>query len=231
MFKYLETTFLILVWCSVLSGLWAVFCYQLTIKRKVRHALGSEDLTTREVNVAVGSRVAIIPALVLAPLIVAAAYKIFGLNLLFPVHFFASFSSLCAAAFVPAVVLVLASGLFGTMKRMINYEYDYWQSKTFALVTASLGLSVSRSLGRLVIWKSLATAWSRCLPWLFGELIVVEAVFNAPGLGLFSWHMARTQDFGGLAGAIMWLALLYGLCVAGSAMINGWIGKRLESYV
>ena len=38
-----------------------------------------------------------------------------------------------------------------------------------------------------------------------GELIVVETVFNAPGLGLDAWHLARTRDLEGLATTIGWL--------------------------
>jgi ABC-type dipeptide/oligopeptide/nickel transport system permease component len=217
MFKYFQTTTLILFWCFFISWLWAVVVYWYTTK------FSKQSIEKQ-------GRLALLPALVLAPLALVLFHSFFGINLLFPLHFFASFSTLLLASLVPAVVLLLASGLLGSIKQTVAYEYSYWRGKTFALVSESLGRRVDTTLRRLVLLKALTASWSRCLPWLFGELIVVESVFNAPGLGLDAWHLARIRDFAGLAEAIFWLALLYGICVAVTAVINNWIGKRLESY-
>ena len=158
------------------------------------------------------------------------AFKFFGINLLFPLHFFASFGQLVIAALVPAVVLLMASGLLGNIHRSINYEYEYWSNKMFAVVAKSVGGSIPKNLKRLVLIKAIAQSWSQSLPWLFGELIVVEAVFNAPGLGLDAWNLAQIRNMEGLFEVILWLVLLYGLCSFITALVNRWIGRKLTGY-
>jgi ABC-type dipeptide/oligopeptide/nickel transport system permease component len=217
MFKYFQTTTLILVWCFLLTSLWALLVFYWTSLRTSK-------------NPSPASSTALLPGMVLAPLLLTGGYHLLGLNLLFPIHFFAEWHRIVIAAFVPALVLILASGLFGTIHSGIRFEYNYWSQKSFATVATSIGQSLPKALRRLVVFKTLAGAWSRCLPWLFGELIVIEAIFNAPGLGLDAWEMAKTRNIEGLALSIFWLSLLYLACVGISAAINRWIGRRLSSY-
>lgn len=219
MLKYAQTTTLILLWCFALSLAWTGAVYAAQARRK-----DGSGATARF------SGAAILPALVVGPVALVAAFRVAGINLLFPVHFFTSTFELVAAALVPAVVLLLASGMASTLRRAIATEYGVWSAKTFARVALAVGRSPHGVLRRLVIIKAMTEAWTQCLPWLFGELIIVETVFNAPGLGLDAWHLARTRDFGGLFEVIAWLAALYVVCVAVTALVNRWLGKRLESY-
>ena len=217
MYKYFQTTTLILVWCFLLTSLWAVVVFYWTSRRTSAVSTPSNSA-------------ALLPGLILAPLILTISFHVLGINLLFPVHFFADWQTLVSAAIVPAIVLILASGLFGNILRSVRFEYGYWRGKSFAIVATAVGQSLPKALRRLVLLKSLAGAWSQCLPWLFGELIVVEAIFNAPGLGLDAWEMAKTRNLEGLAVAIFWLSILYAVCIGLSAATNRWIGKRLATY-
>ena len=219
MIQYFQTTTLILLWCGGLTFGWALFCYRQAGRRRWQAQAEGRGVT-----------LALVPALVLAPLALVAGFRLFGINLLFPLHFFASPWTLLGAALVPALVLVTASGLLSSLAQSIRQEYGYWQAKTFTLMAMAVGKPVPSSLRRLVLLKALTRAWSQSLPWLFGELIVVEAVFNAPGLGLDAWHRARTRDVVGLLEVAWWLAGLYALCVLLAAGANRWIGKRLASY-
>lgn len=218
MFRYFQTTTLILLWCLVLTLVWSFGSYWRAARRNGvgRRSAGLFGL--------------IAPALVLGPLALVFAFRALGINLLFPVSFFAEIDTLTLAAIAPAIVLVLASGLIGNLSRQIDVEYTHWHGKTFALMARAVGRRPADALRRLVMVKSLAVAWSQCLPWLFGELIIVETVFNAPGLGLDAWHLARTRNLAGLAETIAWLAALYALCVILTTMVNRWLGRRLESY-
>lgn len=218
MLKYFQTTTLILLWCFALTLVWAYGAY--------RRAARSSRAGTLSASLAG----VIAPALVVGPLALVLAFRALGINLLFPVHFFAELQTLLAAAFAPALVLVVSSGLAGSLTRQIRKEYAYWEAKTFTLMTRAVGRRTEDALRRLVLVKSLCGAWSQCLPWLFGELIIVESVFNAPGLGLDAWHLARVRDLNGLATTIAWLGVLYGACVLLTATVNRWIGRRLESY-
>lgn len=219
MLKYLQTTTLILAWCAVLSLVLAAVVYLLAAYRHERSGKGKAPLAG-----------VILPALVVAPLGLAAAFKMLGWNLLFPVHFFADWATLAQAALAPAVVLVVSSGLAGSLWRLTHREYAHWRGKTFALMATATGQRPEAALRRLVLAKSLCTSWSQCLPWLFGELIIVEAVFNAPGLGLDAWQLAKVRDLAGLGEAILWLAGLYAVAISLTAAVNLWLGRRLESY-
>lgn len=226
MFKYFQTTTLILLWCFVLALVWSFVVFKWSAWRKAR---GHGVPSAVSGNSALGAGV-LLPALVLAPLLLVVAFRMLGINLLFPLHFFAEPRTLVLSAFVPAVVLVLASGLFSSISRGVRSEYWYWSQKLFTRVAVAAGMKEERVLRRLVITKAFLEAWSRSLPWLFGELIVVEAVFNAPGLGLDAWHLARTRDFSGLAFDVASLAMLYGSCVLVTGLLNRKLGKRLETY-
>ncbi len=218
MIKYVETTGLILAWSFLLSIGWGFISYWLASARKGEHG-----------NVS-GQGVGVIPALVLGPLALVMAYRIFHINLIFPLHLFASVGELIVAAFFPALILSLACGLLTGTARNLAVDYGYWSRKRFVLVGQAIGKSQKRSLRRLVLTKSLTNAWSESLPWLFGELVVVEAIFNAPGLGLDAWTAAKMRDFSMLGNAIFWLAALYLACVFVNSLVSRWIGQKLESY-
>jgi hypothetical protein len=123
MFKYFQTTTLILLWCLVLSSAWAVVAFY----RAARHDAPPPRRQFAGL---------IAPALVLAPLALVLAFRVVGINLLFPVGFFADLSTLAFAALAPALILVLSSGLIGGLSRQIRTEYSHWSSKTFALMSS-----------------------------------------------------------------------------------------------
>ena len=218
MLKYAETTSLILCWCVLISVGLTALMFAVESRRRPGHAraMWSDGL--------------VVPALVVGPVMLVGAFRIAGINLLFPVHFFADFPTLVAAALVPALVLVVASGMSSTIRRTLRGEYAEWSGRPFAIAALAFGSTSRRAVRRLVIAKTLARAWSQCLPWLFGELIIVETVFNAPGLGLDAWHLARIRDFEGLATTVIWLAGLYGTALLFTALLHTWLGRRLESY-
>lgn len=235
MFQYsLETliaklamTTLLLCWCFALAWAWSRVAYSWLTARHSHQQL-CDDSTQGAARALRPSLM--MPALVIAPLLLLAAFRGFEVNLLFPVHFFADTSTLIAAGIAPALVLLLASGLVGQLTRTIASEYAYWRCKPFATVALAVGRNPRRDLRKLVLLKASVASWSRCLPWLFGELVVVEAVFNAPGIGLEAWHLARTRNFAALAMALCWLVALYAFCTLAAAYAHRWIGRRLESY-
>ena len=157
MFKYLQTTFFILSWCGLLSLVWAVVCFY-----------GRERLAKLPSI--------ILPALVWGPVLLTSCYLLMRVNLLFPVHFFADLKTIWFAALVPALVLVLASGLATNIRFGVITEFRFWMAKPFALFSRAYGADPLLAVRKLVLVQALAQAWSRCLPWLFGELVVVEAV-------------------------------------------------------
>src|SRR5690606_11099717 len=138
----------------------------------------------------------------------AGAFRAFEITLLFPLHFFADVWTLLWAYFIPALVLMMASGVPFVLSEAIRREYAHWQGRSFAVVALAMGRRKPEVLRRLVLVKTPTGTWTQCLPWLFGELIIVETVFNAPGLGLDASHLARTRDLAGLGEVVFWLSLL-----------------------
>ena len=225
MLKYFETTTLILAWCFALTLAWGVLVYWRAARRQ---GCPSSHRSEREGARALAGIT--VPALVVGPVALVGAFHLAGINLLFPVRFFVDFMRLAAAAVAPAAVLVISSGLGGHLLRQVAREHTHWRGRPFVLMAQALGQSSNSALRRLVLVKSLCGAWNQCLPWLFGELVIVECIFNAPGLGLDAWHAARIRDFGGLAEAMIWLAGLYLVAAAVQAWTSAWIGRRLETY-
>lgn len=223
MVKYFLTTNLIIIWCMVLSFIWALFCYL----RASRYSGSGDILAAQRVP---DKRQLFLPALVIGPVVIFCCYHVFAINLLFPIHIFASFGNLVLKSAVPAVVLIIASGLVSSLSHSIRQEYQVWSVKSFCIVTRAYGGSKRRALARLVLLKSMIKAWSQCLPWLFGELVVVECVFNAPGLGQDAWHMARIRDPLGLFAAILLLIIIYGAITVFLRVFSAYLGKRLTGY-
>jgi ABC-type dipeptide/oligopeptide/nickel transport system permease component len=222
MLEHWQTTGLILAWCMLLSAAvgWAAFA--------AATRAAARQSVARDAAFNAGF---VLPTLVVAPAVVAAGFRLFGLNLLFPVHLFAGLGDLVLAALAPATVLMLASGLAPTIWRQVRREHAFWRQKPFATAAQAYGKPVDAGLRPLVLAKALSAGWAQCLPWLFGELIVAEAIFNAPGLGLAAWTLAKQRDLHGLVAVAGWTGGLYLVCAGGSLALSRRIGRRLEGYL
>ena len=221
MLESLPATLIILAWCALISALVVVCAYSMIALRQARriHVKSS------------GLRgLALMPALVLGPTAVALSFSLWRLNLIYPVQLLSSIGRLTLAALAPACVLVLASGLSQTLIRTVHDRYILWQGRPFAKVALAYGKTPYRALRRVVILEALTTAWSGSLPWIFSELIVVEAVFNAPGLGLAAWQAARERNPIALAGALFAMTCAYAILALISAYFHRQLGRRMESY-
>lgn len=218
MLKYWQTTALLLCLCFLFSLAWAFLQYQVRFARSVRASSASAGVMP------------IFPVLLIAPLLLVAGFRVFGVNLIYPLTLDASTADMVLAALVPAAVLVVASGLIPAVASGVRSEIAHWSSKPFALMMTACGLETKAMMRRLILTKALVSAWMKCMPWLFGEMIIVEVIFNAPGLGLDAWTMARQRNFSALFDALLWLAFLYIICVLIAQSLQRKIGKRLESY-
>lgn len=219
MLPYLTTTTSILGWCALFAAARALAAYW----RVSRPGRAPPDES------ALGPSF-VVPALVAGPVVVVLAFKLFAVNLHVPVGFFATPLEMTLATAPPALVLVIASGLWTHLGRGVAREYAHWRAKPFATAGLAFGRAPRAALRRVVLATTMTRAFGDCLPWLFGELVIVETVFGAPGLGLDAWHLARTRDLAGLAGALAGLSGLYLAATLATALAHRWIGRRLESY-
>ncbi len=214
------TTLTILAWCVVLTAAWTALAYIWAVRRVSWQLKAKLEL----------GQGLVIPGLVLAPVMLVVSFRVFGINLLFPSAFDATTSATVVAAIAPALALFIASGLARSIWQTVAMHYQHWQQQPFATTMLASGATRELAVRRLVIIKSFLSAWSQCLPWLYGELIIVEAVFNAPGLGLLAWESARQRDHLELLTAVASLITLYAVAVGLAAAASHWLGRRLESY-
>lgn len=217
MFEYFQTTGLIIVWTVFLSYLTALIAYGLTRKSKI---------TTKLVRVLFVHQ----PALSLGVLVIFLSYKLFDMNLLFPVHLLTSWQELVISAIVPAIILNLASGLTFNIFKTTDEQYNHWRNRTFFQTRRALGLEPALGIRRLVILKSLSSSWASSITWVFGELLIIESVFNAPGLGLAIWHQARIREVNAMLVTALWFLSIYFSIYLLNLILHSWLGKKLEGY-
>lgn len=213
---YLETTLFILAWCLILAVTAALISFHFARRGKNLRWWGT------------GSQV--LPSIVLGPLLLTLVFRWSGVNLIFPLSFFSSAPELFLRCSVPAFLLCASSGLFASIAFHISTEYPHWRAKPFNLLSLASGRSIDSGLRAILVPKALALALDQCLPWIFGEILIVEAIFNAPGIGLHIWELAKIRDLVGTFWSCAVLLLIYGACASLNHIVHRRIGRRLASY-
>ncbi len=173
----------------------------------------------------------IIPSLALAPLAIFGAWTMARINLIFPVFEFTGITEIATASFAPAILLFIGSGLFGRILALSRSEWSLWSAKPFVRVDRAFGKNIRIRLAPMIGSRILLQAASDCLPLVFSELIIIESLFNAPGLGFWSWEYAKTRDVESAVKSIAALFFVYGLINLGIYFANKSLGKKLAGYV
>lgn len=207
---------LLMSWCLLWSWLTARLFFALTIKRKTNRLWVQAQTFW--------------PALILAPLTLLAAYKIAAWNLIYPASMLADWWELLLASIIPSIILYIAAGLPLQIYRFISLETNNWREKPFFTVAMAYGKKPYQQLWPIAGKKSLFTAWHLCLPWLFGELIIIECIFNTPGLGYASWQMARMQKTEALIVPLATLVAIYAIFSSILWIFTKRLGRWLDGY-
>lgn len=222
MLAYFKTTFLILLYAIILSFVWAMLVFQIICFK-------NKDLMHIK-HVSNTNYYFLMPSLVYATLLIIFTYKFLGINLIFPILFKINITLLLLKSIIPAIILLLSNGILFKIYYLIHYEFYFWKPKPFVITLKTLGFSYQRILFTLVLIQSFIKSWTQSLLWLFCELVIIEALFNAPGLGLNLIHTAKTRDISAFFINLSYLLLLYMTLFLGSFSINYWIGKKLKTY-
>lgn len=172
----------------------------------------------------------LVPTIILFPLISTLCFIIFHQTLLFPSLLLASGLELVTASLIPSLMLLVGSGILSQLWYSLSEGVERMKSKCFFTFGRSLGFSTRSILIKPVMFEAFIGSWTRSLPFVFGELVVVEALFNIPGLGSLLWRSCLERDFivGGFA-LCTFLIMYFAAVVAGKIM-DGWIGRKFESY-
>lgn len=170
------------------------------------------------------------PTLIVGPVAIACFYTLFQVNIIYPPQMLATTSEMMIFSLIPAALLCFASGLIIRVHRNVQDQYNLWSDKPFNIVARSYGIDPKPRLRKLVVLGSLARSWHESLPWIFGEIVVIESLFNAPGLGLSLWQHAKERSYIDLTYDVTLMMGLYLLFLSMSCLVNHWIGEKLETY-
>jgi peptide/nickel transport system permease protein len=149
---------------------------------------------------------------------------LFALNIpLFPVQ--APQSDTLAGIFADSRALVLpvlagAAGTIAIFSRYLRSSVVDNLDEDYVRTARAKGASESRIMRRHVLRNSLTSVIAMLgyyLPVLFGGALVVEKLFNYPGMGLLFWNAAQTSDFPILLGVVLIIAIA---TVAGSLLAD-----------
>ncbi|MFD5213873.1 ABC transporter permease [Microbacterium sp. NPDC058345] len=107
-------------------------------------------------------------------------------------------------------VLTAALGIIATFSRYMRSATIDNLSEDYVRTARAKGTSVPVVVARHVVRNSLTPVIAMLgyyLPVMFGGMIVVESLFNYPGMGLLFWTSAQTSDYPVLLGCILVIAV------------------------
>ena len=146
----------------------------------------------------------------------------------FGVTCFADSSSLGSLA-LAATLLAFAPGL--SISRVVRQRIDDERVEDYVRLAAATGHSpwriLFRDIGRVVA-PSLVTVWGNSFGYLLGGAIVIERIFDRPGLASLALQAVAARDYPVLQAYLMLAGLLFvGVNWAADA-ISAWADPRLR---
>lgn len=98
-------------------------------------------------------------------------------------------------ALLPVVLLGLGSGALSEVVRHLREEVARVMSEEYVRTARAKGASVWRHAYKEGILLPVAEIVASKMPFLLGGAIIVEQVFNWPGLGRLAWQAAQDRDY------------------------------------
>jgi peptide/nickel transport system permease protein len=118
---------------------------------------------------------------------------------------------------VPVVVLGLGNGTVSEVTRHLRTHLEGVLREDYIRTARAKGASLWRHLYKDGFVMPLSSLLANKIPYLLGGAIVVEQVFNWPGMGRLTWQAASDRDYPTLLG----VTLLAALVVRLAHMIKG----------
>jgi len=119
------------------------------------------------------------------------------------------FDDLTLSQFIlPVLLLSLGSGVLIEVIQLISSELRRVLNEEYVLYARAKGASMMRHATKEGIIFPVLTLFSNRLAYLFGASIIVEQIFNWPGLGRIIWRSAQDRDVALLLSAVLVSATL-----------------------
>jgi len=120
---------------------------------------------------------------------------------------------------LPVLVLGVASGAISEMVRYIREELTRVLSEDYIRTAKAKGASVWRHAFIEGLLMPITLVLTNKVPFILGGAIIVEQIFNRPGLGRMAWQAAQDRDFPVIMGITLAAAILVRLAFLLQRMI------------
>ena len=136
-----------------------------------------------------------------------------------------SFAGLALAA------MLLAFGPGMSVSRVVQQRIDDERVEDYVRLAAATGRSPSeilfQEIGRVVA-PSLVTIWANSFGYLLGGAIVIERIFDRPGLGSLALQAVATRDYPVLQAYLMLAGVLFVSANWAADALSAWVDPRLQ---
>jgi peptide/nickel transport system permease protein len=119
-------------------------------------------------------------------------------------------------ALVPVLVLGLGSGTISEVIRFLRDELSRVMAEDYIRTARAKGASVWRHAFKEGLLLPVSEIIAAKIPFILGGAVIVEQIFNWPGMGRLAWQAAQDRDFP----VIMGIALVAAVFVRMGSLIQ-----------
>lgn len=110
-------------------------------------------------------------------------------------------------ALVPVLVLGLGSGTISEVIRYLREEMSRVMAEDYIRTARAKGASVWRHAFKEGLLLPVSGIFAAKIPFILGGAVIVEQIFNWPGMGRMAWQAAQDRDFPVIMGISLVAAL------------------------
>jgi ABC-type dipeptide/oligopeptide/nickel transport system permease component len=221
---HIMTTGYILTWSFLLSVMWSLCAFYIRYNRfRYGQSVSGGDASK--------AFYLPLPVLLVAPPLIWGIHAFFDFSVIYPPVMLLEESQLFLRALPCAVVLLIGSGLISTIYYAADHELAFWMAKDFIKHREAMGLDSKKVLRGIVCRRLFLNSWAACLPWFFSELILVEVLFAAPGMGLELWNAMKFQEYSHAWEVALCLLGIYLVMYGANHQAQNSLGKKMRGYL
>ncbi|MDH5378641.1 MAG: ABC transporter permease, partial [Gammaproteobacteria bacterium] len=109
---------------------------------------------------------------------------------------------------IPVFVLGLGSGVISEVVRSVRLEVARVMSEEYIRTARAKGAAIWKHAFKEGFLLPLTEIVAAKIPFMIGGAIIVEQVFNWPGMGRMAWQAAQDRDFPVIMGIALFAAVL-----------------------
>lgn len=132
------------------------------------------------------------------------------------------------SAFVlPVLLLGIGNGMIGEMIRHLRETLSRTLDEEYIRTARAKGAPIWRHAMREGVLLPVSELLTARLPHILGGAVIVEQIFNIPGLGRLAWQATEDRDFPLIMGVVLAAAVLVRLAAVGHRMVSVWGNPRV----